>query len=204
MPFCYACAESQARENEISQARNLYEQQQAEIRRYEEQICRDIERLKVAYGLKTWPDTVKKPTSKMINGYTREQHKDVWEGQYFDDDGYCNDHSEFHCEACTRVGLREMSNSNLPAIIVEPTAYRDIDKMEAKRSFENNVDFVQKALKLTDTQTDSIKVKDLGKKVEEAQQKITVGQMKSLMTDRIKAKGFIESIWFGFCRFLGI
>jgi hypothetical protein len=157
----------------------------------------------IAYGIKSYSEPVKRK-EKMISGYTREEHQEAWNGDYFDSGEDCTEHNTYHCRDCTKQALREMKEINLPAIIAQPHDYNSVDKDDAKKNFENSVDFVKKALNLTDKKMDEIKVKDLGGRMKEAQEKITVGQMKSLLKERIKSKGVLETIFLGFRKFLGL
>ena len=119
--------------------------------------------------------------------------------EYFETNGYCVEHSDYHCEDCALACLESGRTSLLPAIIAQPQAFQSVDKIQMRENFEDQVRFIKKALNLSDAQMDKVKVKDIGKKMDEAKNEITVGQMKDLIKERIKMPGFIQSFfrWVG-------
>lgn len=69
------------------------------------------------------------------------------------------------------------------SIVTTGTRVTKADKLETSKQFENNIKFIKKALKLTDKQTADLKVNELPEKFEEAQKKITVGDMQDLFNE---------------------
>ncbi len=146
--------------------------------------------------------------NKDENMYTTEEQRIYRYSRHFNGSASCNRHDRYRCETCFKVAIEEMQteedeeqfeemddrNSRLPALIVRGEEVKDTDKQKMKESFTAQTEFVKKALKLTDKQVDAIKVKDLVKKVKEGEEKITVGQMRELIKDKVKDKGVVETI----------
>ncbi len=140
--------------------------------------------------------------------YDRENY----DNDYFEQANLvCYKHADYKCTFCLRKSevserkkMEEENNNELSLIVAEPKKHRESTKEEAKENFGNQVDFVKTALNMTDKGMDKVKVKDLKKKVKEAHNKITIGQMKKLFNERIKDKGIVQTISFKLAKFLGL
>jgi hypothetical protein len=87
-----------------------------------------------------------------------------------------------------------MSNANVSLIVQETNSAPRLDQQQAIRSYEKKLDFIKTALKLSDKKLDAIKVEDLGKKMIEAQEMVTVGMMRGLLKKEKIKVSLIEII----------
>lgn len=123
----------------------------------------------------------------------------VWgDREYFNSRGYCQAHDDHGCEECTIRGVKEMStNKNeLQLIVAEPEYYHGkVDPTEAKKRFDQKIKYIQAGLDLSDKAIQSMKVKDIDKKMQEANEKMTVGKLKKLSGESIKPVSNIEKFF---------
>jgi hypothetical protein len=223
----YACGQQktalQAQMDRERLLRDLAQQQQMSA--YQASLLQQSQdaKWKMAYAMQTYPDAFpyrsvetkeqkkirlekekkKKQIHMQLEDFPRSSVTATYKNKdFFESDGDCIQHSEYHCEDCALECLENGKTSMLPAIIAQPNAFQTVDKVQIRENFEDQIHFVKKALNLSDVQMDKIKVKDLGKKMNEAKEEITVGQMKDLIKERIKMPGFIQSFfrWIGSLR----
>lgn len=132
------------------------------------------------------------------NKMDNEDNEILQNERYFTYNQYCRKHRSYQCDECIER-VRSMikvktDNQNLPAIIANPSDFQDVDGESVKKNFEDQVIFIQKSLGLSDKEIEKIKIKELPVRMREAQEKVTVGTMRSLMNERIHIKGVIEKI----------
>lgn len=135
-------------------------------------------------------------TGQELTETEKKQRRMYKDPQYFDDDGVCFNHDIDECDEC-----EELAKKSKSLVAVAISKDRSVGAEESKKNFLQQTEFVQVALDLKDKELDDIKVSDLGKKVKEAQQTITVGKMKKyLKIDKNfpEKRGFVKSFiyWF--------
>lgn len=85
------------------------------------------------------------------------------------------------------------------AKVITSIAIRQEDSYEAdkqKEKFSKTVEFIEAGLNLSEDQLNKMKVKDLAKKFKEAENEITVGNMKKFMgMGKTYKRGVIGSLW---------
>lgn len=128
-------------------------------------------------------------------GFTRGQVDDVLRGDIFDDDRNCEEHGDYECVNCIWKELNKTKVSGLPMLLSTAENYKTLDKQEIQENFESQVGFIQKGLGLSDTQVAKLKIKEMPKKMKEAQENITVGSMRELMEERLKPVGFLGGLF---------
>lgn len=197
-PTCGRAYKSSATEESLAQSeqRNLDQQiylrsqLQSQADWYQNQISalRDFQAAK---------QNLKEKPRKRNMDYSDEQYEAAYQdSRYFKSGRRCKGHDEYECDDCAQRSIKMHSGlSLLPAMMAQPKSFQSVDKIQMREEFEDQTEFVKKALNLDEEQMNKIKVKDLGKKLGEAKEQITVGQMKDLIKERIKMPGFLQSIF---------
>lgn len=92
---------------------------------------------------------------------------------YFERDGDCIEHGDYHCDDCY-----EKSRSAV-ALVTTTTSFSN--KSDIAENFKKQVNFVKTALDYSDDKISKVRVKDLPKLLEKAQDEITVGKMNAVI-----------------------
>lgn len=117
--------------------------------------------------------------------------------KFFRDDGSCRDHDEYDCEEC--MGKVNKSIAMIPIQGGAIGGGNECDRAKAIENFDRQINFIRTVSSLDEEALNKIKVKDLPKALAKAQEDVTVGHMKKLLSN--DRPGFIGRFVQGvFCR----
>jgi hypothetical protein len=108
----------------------------------------------------------------------------------FDYKEKCLKHKVLHCDECSDAQAVLDDPDQSPAAITLYPVRQDLsipEKEQSQSKFFKQVNFVQVALGMTDTQIDHEKVKDLSSLIARAKEDITIGNMKKLLSSDKRA-----------------
>lgn len=144
-------------------------------------------------------ETLKEAITKIFKNLGGHMKSD-----FFDKKGFCDEHGDKPCAVCTAAWQDEEAKSNTQALVLmgstlssgEDRGLEEEDsQIRALKNVRRQTRFIKKALDIKDEDVKKIKVKDLSKKMKEAQEEITLGGVEELLEEDTKeAGGFLKGI----------
>lgn len=98
--------------------------------------------------------------------------------RYFASDGSCREHDEYDCEECMAKVNRSIALIPMQGSV----GGSECDKAKAIENFDRQINFVRTVEGMDEEALNKIKVKDLPKVMAKAQENVTVGHMKKLLS----------------------
>lgn len=137
-----------------------------------------------ALGLRTYDQTTawsSNYATQIINREgvtTKKKMTRTKASKYFASDGSCHEHGDYDCGDC----IAKVNKSIALIPVNGVMSGNDCDKAKAIENFDRQINFIRTVEGLDEEALNKIKVKDLPAALQKAQENVTVGHMKKLLS----------------------